>query len=167
MLSLSLNLNTTCDIYWLLYLFYATYILKSKPIKFTSLLIRLCDPCKKSWEKRAIFSFVLNMCAKYFTGLNEMKDLQSFNNVAKQTLFVLIIWFRNSYIKLSLPRIEILQFNILRTFIRNRNQSIILTYDIEQIYWLFLFLFIHVLKQTFLLVFTIDDLCKILDTHEE
>ena len=131
MFSLSLNLN---DIYWLLYLFHATYVLKSKPIKFTSLLIRLCDPCKKSWEKRAIFSFVLNMCAKYFTGLNEMKNLQSFKNVAKQTLFILINWFRNCYI--ILRRIKILLLNILRTFIRKRNRSIILTYDIEQIYWL-------------------------------
>lgn len=33
---------------------------------------------QKTWEKRAIFSFALHMCAKYFTGLNEMKKLRIF-----------------------------------------------------------------------------------------
>ena len=39
---------------------------------------------QKTWEKRAIFSFALHMCAKYFTGLNEMKKLLIFDDASNQ-----------------------------------------------------------------------------------
>ena len=39
---------------------------------------------QKTWEKRAIFSFALHMCAKYFTGLNEMKKLRIFDDASNQ-----------------------------------------------------------------------------------
>ena len=42
---------------------------------------------QKTWEKRAIFSFALHMCAKYFTGLNEMKKLRIFfTDASKQNI---------------------------------------------------------------------------------
>ena len=39
---------------------------------------------QKTWEKRAIFSFALHMCAKYFTGLDEMKKLRIFDDASNQ-----------------------------------------------------------------------------------